>query len=171
MVVRRIFRYIFAALIAIEATPTIAASSSTTELGFSYRYESLKSPTAVYAHHDIQGFYLKPFKAIWAGGEIVYGTHQNPSYGTKQLELGGLIKYWVMDPGQGFSFNLFSGLAFGREDNGVKSYSTMTIKAGPEFAYFVLDGVSVSTRVQYTSRKAGEPFTGIGIHSGLSLHY
>lgn len=162
---------VFFGILAIMASAASGATGSTHELAFSLRYESLKSPTGVNANTELQGAYLVPIKAIWAGGELAYATSKNPTYATNSLEAGGLIKYWVMDPGQGFSFNLFSGLSLGKENNGFTSNSTMTIKAGPEFAYFAWDGVSISTKVQYSSRKAGVSYKGLGIYSGLSLFF
>lgn len=141
------------------------------ELGFSYKYDSLKSDTGKFASHSLEGFYLVPAKAIWAGAELAYGSTVNASYTTSLLDAGGLIKYWVMEPGSGFSFNLFAGLAIGRENDGFKNHSTMTIKTGPEFAYFPWDGLSISTRVQYQTRKADTAYSGLGIRSGLSLFF
>ena len=87
--------------------------------------------TGSLASYELNGFYLVPAKAIWAGGELDFGQTATASYSAKTLELGGLIKYWIMDPGDGFAFNLFAGLAFGNGSDGFKSYSTMTVKTGP----------------------------------------
>ena len=148
-----------------------AKGGMSNELGFSYKYDSLKSASGKFASQSLQGFYLVPAKALWAGAELEYGSTVNASYATSLLEAGGLIKYWVMEPGAGFAFNIFAGLALGRENDGFKSYSTMTIKTGPEFAYFLWDGISVSTRVQYETRKADTAYKGLAIRSGLSLFF
>lgn len=148
-----------------------AKGGMSNELGFTMMYDSLKSPTGTLAALNFSGFYLVPAKAIWCGGEWDYGTTSNSSYSTKTLEVGGLIKYWVMDPGDGFSFNLFAGVALGNQNDGLKNYSTMTIKTGPEFAYFFNEGVAISTRLQYASRKTDTSYTGLGLRSGLSLFF
>lgn len=156
---------------AIGNTVAMAASSAGTEMGFAVRYESLKSPNYVYAQQAFQGYYLKPYKAVWLGGELTYASLTNASYATKIMEVGGLIKYWIMAPGQGFSFNLLTGFSFGKSDDGFDNSSVMAIKAGPEFAYFVMDDVSVTTRLQYTMRKSGESYNGLGLFSGFSVFF
>lgn len=153
------------------STDLMAKGGLANELGFSYKYDSLKAENGKFATHSLQGFYLVPAKAIWAGAEFEYGSTVNASYSTNLLDVGGLIKYWVMEPGSGFAFNMFAGLAFGQENDGFKKLATMTMKAGPEFAYFVWDGLAISTRVQYQSRKADKPYTGLGIRSGLTLFF
>jgi hypothetical protein len=152
-----------------HSTHAHAKGSMTKEMGMNLHYESLKAPTGSLASYSLNGFYLVPAKAIWAGVEFQYGKTSNASYSTKALELGGLIKYWIMDPGDGFAFNFFAGLAVGNENDGFKNYSTLTVKTGPEFAYFVSDSVSISTRIQYAMRKTDTSYTGLSVRSGFSV--
>jgi hypothetical protein len=149
----------------------LARGGGTHELGFNYRYETAKSATNSYSFHELQGFYLVPFHAIWIGGELDYANNRNPSYGSSRLELGGLAKYWIVDPGGAVGFNIFAGFGFGKEDTGTDPHSTMTLKMGPELDWFIWDGAAVSTRIQYASRRAGPSYTVIGVYTGISLFF
>ena len=150
---------------------TFARGGGTHELGFHYRYETAKSSTSSYSFHELQGFYLVPFRAIWAGAELDYARNRNTDYGSSIFELGGLAKYWIVDPGGAVGFNLFAGFGLGKEDTGNDPESTMTFKAGPELAWFVWDGAAVSTRIQYAKRKSGQSYTAVGAYSGIALFF
>ena len=152
-------------------TEALARGGGTHEIGFHYRYETAKSPTNSYSFHEIQGYYLVPFGPIWAGTEIDYANNRNPNYGSSRLELGGLAKYWIVDPGGTVGFNIFAGFGFGKEDTGSDPNQTMTIKMGPEIDWFIWEGAAVSTRIQYASRRAGPSYTVIGVLSGIALFF
>ena len=153
------------------ATDAHARGGGNHELGFHYRYETAKSTTNSYSFHELQGYYLVPFRAIWAGGEIDYASDRNPNFGSSRLELGGLMKYWIVDPGGSVGFNIFAGFGFGKEDTGTDPHETMTFRMGPEIAWFIFDGAAIITRIQYASRRAGPSYTAIGVYSGIALFF
>jgi hypothetical protein len=159
------------ALIATVAPAAYAKGGATYEIGFNYHYETGKSPISTFATHEIQIEYLRPFRFLWAGLDLKYVNSHNSSYATNCAEFGGMAKYWIVDPGDTVGLNIFSGLAIGKENTGTSPVTTTTFKAGPELAWFIADGVSISTRIQYSTRRAGPTFTVIGLHSGLSLFF
>jgi hypothetical protein len=155
----------------VPAQSLFAKSGGTHEFGVTYRYESAKSPSSTYSFHEFDTFWLVPVKFFWAGGEFGYARNQTTSYSTSRLQLGGLAKYWIVDPGGSVGLNIFSGMAIGREDSGSDPVSVFTLKAGPELAWFVWEGAAVSTRIQYETRRAGPTYTVLGIHTGVSLFF
>ena len=114
---------------------------------------------------------LVPVKAFWLGGEFAYANISNASNSSSRLEIGGLAKYWIVDPGGSVGLNITTGIATGKQNNGNDPVSTFTLKAGPELAWFVWEGAAISTMIQYASRRAGPTYTVMGIHSGISLFF
>lgn len=155
----------------VAALPASAKSGGTHEFGLLYWYDSAKSPTNSYSHHEFDMFLLVPVKAFWLGGEFGYANNRSTSNASSRLEIGALAKYWIVDPGGTVGFNMTTGIATGKEDDGHDPVSTFTLKAGPELAWFVWEGAAVSTMVQYASRRAGPTYTVIGIHSGIALFF
>ena len=162
---------LFLASLATVATPTYAKGGATHELGITYHYETAKSPVSTFATHELQIEFLRPFHFLWTGLDLKYLNSHNSNYTTTCAEFGGVAKYWIVDPGDTVGLNIFSGLAIGKENTGTSPVTTTTFKAGPELAWFIADGASVSTRMQYSTRRAGPTFTVIGLHSGLSLFF
>ena len=153
------------------SAPASAKGGGSHEMGISYRYDSAKSPTKTYSTHELQIFHLVPVNLFWAGVEFDYANNKNPDYGSSLFELGGLAKYWIVDPGGTVGFNLFAGVSFGKEDTGSDPHSTFTMKAGPEIAWFIWEGAAISTRLQYAARRAGPNYTIVGLNSGVSLFF
>ncbi len=154
------------------ATALFGKGGGTHELAFNYRYETAKSPVNTFSNHDLQVAYLVPFSFLWTGFDIDY-SNRLLANGSNQslLEFGGLAKYWIVDPGDSVGFNLFSGFAIGKENTGTDPVTTTTFKVGPELAWFIWEGASATTRIQYSTRRAGPTFTVIGLHSGISLFF
>ena len=160
------------ASLVIYATFASPAFGSDHEIGFTYRYEAAKSPVNYFSNHELQLAYLRPFSFLWVGFDLKYGNiHYANNNHSSILELGGLAKYWIVDPGSSVGFNIFSGLAIGKENTGTDPVTTTTIKIGPELAWFISEGAAISTRIQYSTRRAGPTFTGLGLFSGLSLFF
>jgi hypothetical protein len=154
------------------ATSALGNSGGTHELAFNYRYESAKSPVNSYSNHEIQVEYLTPFSFLWTGIDLKYGNHHFANNNNATiLEIGGLAKYWIIDPGDSVGFNLFSGFSLGKENTGTDPVTTTTFKTGPELAWFIWEGASATTRIQYSIRRAGPTYTVVGVHSGLSLFF
>ena len=161
----------FAALL-ICTTFASRAFGSAHEMGFTYRYETAKSPVNYFSNHELQLTYLRPFSFLWAGFDLKYGNnHSANNIHSSIFEIGGLAKYWIVDPGPSVGFNIFSGLAIGKENTGTDPVTTTTIIIGPELAWFISEGVAISTRIQYSTRRAGPTYTGLGLYSGLSLFF
>jgi hypothetical protein len=156
----------------VGATFGSPAFGSAHELGFTYRYETGKSAVNYYSNHELQVAYLRPVSFLWAGLDLKYGNnHYANNNNSSIFEIGGLAKYWIVDPGDSVGFNLFSGLAIGKENTGNDPVTTTTVKVGPELAWFVSEGAAISTRIQYSTRRAGPTFTVLGLYSGLSLFF
>ena len=97
------------------------AFGSTNEMGFTYRYETAKSPVNYFSNHELQLTYVRPFSFLWAGFDLKYGNnHSANNIHSSIFEIGGLAKYWIVDPGPSVGFNIFSGLAIGKENTGTE---------------------------------------------------
>lgn len=148
-----------------------AKGSADHELSLSYHYESGKGPKLSYFNHEMVTALLVPYGPFYIGGELTYIKVNTPSNSFNVLEIGGITKYWIVERGNSVGFNIYLGAGLGRQEFGESKYTSTTLKVGPELAWFITDNASISTRFQYAMRKAEEPYTSLGFHSGLSLFF
>jgi hypothetical protein len=167
-------RFATITLVSIILTAQITAyakGASSRELGFSFMYDSLQSPSGSLSTMSLESLYLVPYGSVNVGGDLDFSRKTTSSYTTQSISLGALLKYWIMEPGAGFALNIFSGFSYGQENDGFKKNSSYAVKLGPEFAYFLSEGISISTRVQYTMKKTDQSYSGLGARAGLSLFF
>ncbi len=165
------YKTIILLLISFAPSALFAKGATEYEFTFTYHYDSGKGNANAYSTHELDSAFLVPYGPFFVGGEVTFIQRNNPAISESIIELGGLAKYWFIENNGTVGFNIFIGAGLGKQEFNEASQNTTAIKIGPEIAWFVAQNAAVSTRLQYSMRKAEEDYTSLGVLSGISLFF